>query len=66
MLNGAKMLNLMNKKKITHKELARHVGVSTVSIYNWISGNRQPRIADLVRVANTLGCTVDELLIKEK
>lgn len=64
MINGAKMRNLMDDKKITHKDLARYVGVSTVSIYNWISGNRQPRLADLVRISKALDCTVDDLLIK--
>lgn len=47
---------------ITQTELARRMGVRQNTITQWELGNRQPRAEMLPKLADTLGCTLDELL----
>lgn len=51
---------------ITQTELARRMGVRQNTITQWELGNRQPRADILVKLADTVGCTLDELLRPEK
>lgn len=53
---------LRQKALLTQNELSRLIGVSQSEISQWESGKRYPRAALLPRIADTLGCTVDELL----
>lgn len=51
---------------ITQAELANILGVSPSTISMWEVGKSHPRVTLLPRVAEILGCTVDELLSGEK
>ena len=65
MINFKKIKALMGKKEIKDYELAAKVGVSISMMSYILNGLRTPNVQTLVRIANELGCTVDELLIKE-
>nr|DAO66773.1 MAG TPA: Helix-turn-helix XRE-family like protein [Caudoviricetes sp.] len=49
-------------RNITQEELAQRLGVSQQAIAKWENGSSQPRTALLPKLADILGCTVDELL----
>lgn len=57
--------NIRNKRlehDIEQQELAKRVGVSKATICNIETGVKIPSVAVLVRIADTLHCSVDELL----
>ena len=65
MVNSEKIRQLMAEKGITGKELAEKAGV-TESMMSYIAkGLRSPSVEVLVRIANVLGCKVDELIINK-
>lgn len=47
---------------MTQTELAEKLGVSQQAVSFWENGDRYPRTADLPRIADALGVTIDELL----
>lgn len=49
----------------TQLELARKIGVDRSTIAKWETGKSMPRAEMLPKLAECLGCTVDELLKKE-
>ena len=53
---------LLESKNITQVELARELGLSQSAISLYTSGKRAPRILLLPRIAEALGCTMEELL----
>lgn len=57
---------LRRKKDITQEELAQLVGVGHSAVAKWETGKCKPTADKLVKVADVLGCTVDELLREEK
>lgn len=48
--------------KMTQAELAEKIGVSRQSIVRYENGNCEPRASELSKMAEVLGCSVDELL----
>lgn len=50
------------KAKMTQEELAKRINVTQGAVAQWESGRTRPRSDTLVRLADILGCTVDELL----
>lgn len=50
------------RAKITQEELARELGVTQGAVAQWESEQTKPRTALLPKLADILGCTVDELL----
>ena len=62
MINGEKVKELLLEKGMEEKELAAAVGVSTAMITYIIKGLRDTPVTNAVRIANALGCTVDELI----
>ena len=56
---------LMKEKGIKSNELARTVGVSKPMMSYILNGLREPNVVTLVRIAKVLGCTVDELIVRE-
>lgn len=50
------------KAGITQYELAKRLNVTQGAVSQWESGQTKPRSDMLVRLADTLGVTVDELL----
>lgn len=54
------------KKRLSQKDLAESLGVGQSAVAMWENGSCFPRAELLPRLAEILGCTVDELLVKEK
>ena len=46
--------------------LALKVGCTATSIYNWEVGDRLPSSANLSRIANALGVTMDDVQLVER
>ena len=58
-----KLQRLRKSKGLTQAKLSEMLGYSTQSIVSaWESGERTPPTDKLLRLAEILGCTVDELL----
>lgn len=61
---GKKRLNLMFKRKeagLTQQQLGEKVGVKGKTIYTYESGERNPSIKTLLKIAEVLGCSIDEI-----
>lgn len=53
---------LRKAKGLTQQELAQNAGVSYLSIHRYESGERIPSVDIAARIAQALGCTVDDLI----
>lgn len=51
---------------LTQEQVAEKLGITTMSVYLWEKGQTLPRASLLPTIAELYGCTVDELLKKEK
>lgn len=49
-------------RNLTQDEVAEACEVDRATISKWETGEFSPRVDKLVKLANILGCTVDELL----
>ena len=58
--------NLRKQKNLTQAQLADRLGVDRSTVACWETGKCKPTADKLVKVADVLGCTVDELLREEK
>lgn len=65
MFNGKKLSEYMRENGITGVSLAKELGVSEGAIRHIIVGLKQPSLLMTEELAKKIGCTVDELLIKE-
>lgn len=54
-----------NRAKITQAELADRCGLATITIRQYESGKREPRMEQLSRIADALGISVGTLLRQE-
>lgn len=52
--------------QLTMEQLAKKVGVSRVSVWNWEHGTCLPNAARLLQLADVLGVPVEELYEKEE
>lgn len=59
---SAVIKNLRESQSITQKELADRVGVTQGAVSQWENGSAVPGTMLLLKIADVLGCTVDELL----
>lgn len=50
--------------KMSQEELAQASGVSRVAIARYETGERVPNIKIAARIANALGCKIDDLIDK--
>ena len=64
MLNGDCVKTLMHSKGLTAGQLAAKVGVSESMMSYILSGLRDPSLQTLIKMANELGCTFDEIIIR--
>lgn len=53
---------MKKQKRMTQTELAIAVGVTQPSISDYESGKKRPTIDTAKKLADALGCTVDDLL----
>lgn len=58
-MNRIKAIRL--EKEIMQKDLAQAAGVSSAFVHDLENGNRNARPATMRRIAEALGCTVDDL-----
>ena len=56
-----KIREYREKLGITGMELAQRMGVDETTVYSWEIGRILPRAEKLPRLADVLGCTIDEL-----
>lgn len=61
-MNGAKLKELLEARGINQSKLARSVGVTEAYISYLVHGFKQPTAPVLKRIADVLGCTMDELM----
>lgn len=59
-MNGLKRVR--EAVRMSQTELADKIGVQPNAVSQYESGARTPRAALLLKIAQVLGCTVDELL----
>lgn len=52
----------MRNKNMTQRELADAADISEVAVSNYIKGKRTPRADYIVKMANALECSTDELI----
>lgn len=57
-----KLKELRQAKKLTQIEIAKELEVSHSTVSMWETGAALPRAGKLIKLADILGCTVDELL----
>ena len=50
----------------TQEELAKKLDVERSAVAKWERGKSQPQAARLIALAEIFGCTVDEILGREK
>jgi len=58
---GNRIREIRKSKKLTQKQLAEKVGVSTVTITRYENNNREPNIETLKKIAVTFGVTINDL-----
>ena len=57
---------IRESKNLTQYDLAALIGVNRSSVAMWETGEAMPRADKLVKLAEILGCTVDDLLKDSK
>lgn len=63
--DGGDKVNILQFRKkagLTQKQLAEMVEVDQAAVSNWELGKSEPQRKTVPKIANALGCTVDELL----
>ena len=59
---GRKLRNKMIQSGMTQEELSKRAGVSVTSLSSYMNGRALPSIYIAYRLAEELGCSLDELL----
>jgi len=52
----------LKAKRMTQAEFARQIGVSQPTVWAWMNGAKTPTADKLVRIADIIGTSVDDLL----
>ncbi|MCM1334952.1 MAG: helix-turn-helix transcriptional regulator [Bacteroides sp.] len=53
------------KRKLTQTELAERVGIRQATLSEYESGSATPGVKNLIRLADALNCSLDELCERE-
>lgn len=53
---------ILEKRGVSQAELAKILGVSTVSLSNWSTGKSKPSLETVVRICKTLNVNIEELV----
>lgn len=61
-----KLKEQLQKKKISQKQLAKEIGVSERQVSRYATGEQEAKESVIIRLCDTLGCTADELLGRDK
>ncbi len=62
---GENLKKLFFKCGLSVDKVASLLGVTKTAVYNWVSGNKMPSIDHLVELADLLGCSVDEMIVRK-
>lgn len=57
--------DIRKRLNMTQKQLSVRTGISQVNLSRYESGKRSPKISMAFKIAEALGCTVDELIKKQ-
>ena len=60
-LRKDKILLKLSEKGLTQTDIALNLGVSRQLIGAWINGDRNPKICNVMKIADCLDCKVDEI-----
>ena len=60
------LLKERKEKGLSGKTFCEDLNISESSLYDWKSGKRQPSLANILKIADYLHCSVDYLLGREK
>lgn len=60
-----RLAELLAQRNLTQLELAARIGVTRAAMSRYVSGEREPRLLTLVRIAEELDVHVDELICPE-
>jgi len=55
------LTKLLAKFEINQKQLAREIGISEMSISNWLNGRSYPNTPSLIKIADYFGVALDGL-----
>lgn len=59
---GARLDKLMSRRDYTNESLAKKLGVSRQTVYNWTSGRAVPSFETLIKLVKTLNSSLDYLM----
>lgn len=59
---GDKIFDLIIKLDITQKEFSKKIGVRDSIVSMWISGQREPRIASVIKICQVFDVSADWIL----
>ena len=62
MISGKKIETLRQNKKISQKELAEKLSVSTGTVAEWESGESLPTLEQAIAISTELNVTVNDLV----
>ena len=69
MTNGGEAMNKIRMRReamgLTQAKLANALGVSRTAVTMWETGKSRPRFELLPKIAQLLGCTIDDLYADE-
>ena len=66
MINGAKIKARLDELGMTQRELAEEIGVTDQMVSYIIQGKRIPGGDKLISIAVALGCSLDDIVIREE
>ena len=59
---GANLRDYRKAIGLTQKELGERIGVTSQAVNKWENGSRLPRMYDVLKICEVLGCTPDDLV----
>lgn len=59
---GSNLRDYRRANGLTQKELGDRIGVTSQAVNKWENGSRLPRMNDVLRICEVLGCTPDDLV----
>ena len=61
-----KLKEIMVLKKISNRTLANKTGITEVSIGRYVNGHRVPKATEIIKIAEALNVSIDEILQTDK
>lgn len=59
---GKKIKALRESQKLSHESLGKNIGVPKQRVYEWEKGKVTPLSTTLKKIADALGCSVNDLI----